>query len=357
MRCCSLSMLGRCVALAEMVWRGQEVASIPKLNVDSVRRVFDDGSHNAFTDLCRFHGKFYLTFRSCPDGHGTSARSRIVVLVSDDASKWRQVCTFSVPKRDLRDPHFLEFNDSLFIYSGAALVPPPGVPKSLNEYLGYCVRTSNGSSWEEPVLLEGTYGHYIWRAATFGKHAYLCGRRRHLFDAGNMRKPDVKSIEAALLESEDGISWRFCGLLTEDYGDETALLFEADGSLVALARGPNDAEIQPARICRSRAPFDTWQRIDLDRYVGGPLLAKWGKHYLVGGRKAVDPTNQRTSLYWLIDDVLHEITELPSGGDNSYPGFVALSENKALLSYYSSHEGSGTELPPSAIYVAELSLQ
>ncbi len=22
-----------------------------------------------FTDLCRFHGQLYLTFRSCPDGH------------------------------------------------------------------------------------------------------------------------------------------------------------------------------------------------------------------------------------------------------------------------------------------------
>ena len=48
-------------------------------------------------------------------------------------------------------------------------------------------------------------------------------------------------------------------------------------------------------------------------------------------------------------DALHEIAELPSGGDNSYPGFVPLSETRGLLSYYSSHEGSGTSLAPSEL--------
>ena len=51
-----------------------------QLNVRSVRQVFSDGNHNAFTDLCVFGDRFYLTFRSCPDGHGVSPTSRIVVL-------------------------------------------------------------------------------------------------------------------------------------------------------------------------------------------------------------------------------------------------------------------------------------
>ena len=124
--------------------------------------------------------------------------------------------------------------------------------------------------------------------------------------------------------------------------------------MVALARG---AGPQPARICRSRPPYSRWTRTDLDRNVGGPLLAKWGRHTLVGGRKWVDSGHRHTALYWLIDDALREIAELPSGGDNSYPGFVPLDGTRGLLSYYSSHEGSGTSLPPSAIYLAELSLR
>ncbi|MHC4120501.1 MAG: hypothetical protein ACYSWO_23655, partial [Planctomycetota bacterium] len=44
-------------------------AELPEVEVTNVRRVFHDGHHNAFTDLVRFRGRFYLTFRSCPDGH------------------------------------------------------------------------------------------------------------------------------------------------------------------------------------------------------------------------------------------------------------------------------------------------
>ena len=75
---------------------------------------------------------------------------------------------------------------------------------------------------------------------------------------------------------------------------------------------------------------------------------------MVGGRKTLDSSRPVTTLYWLVDDALEEIMDLPSGGDNSYPGFVELSPDRALVSYYSSHEGSGTSLAPSGIYLADL---
>ena len=86
------------------------------------------------------------------------------------------------------------------------------------------------------------------------------------------------------------------------------------------------------------------------------MLAKWGDRYLVGGRRTVDRSYPTTVLYWLVDNQLVEAAELPSGGDNSYPGFVALGPHSGLLSYYSSHEGSGTHLAPSAVYLAELGM-
>ena len=325
----------------------------PSVRVDSVRPVFDDGNHNAFTDLCRFKGRFYLTFRSSPEGHGVYASSRIVVLASVDAGEWQEVFAFSVADRDVRDPHFLIFKDRLFVYTGTWLVPPEQGRRDLNDHLGYGAQSADGQSWVGPCLLEGTYGHYIWRAATYGGRAYLCGRRRRAFAANYESESSPESIEGGLLESDDGLVWRFAGLFTEEYGDETAFLFEPDGAIVALARGGGS---EPARICRSQPPYREWTRQDLDCNVGGPLLTKWGEHYLVGGRKRIDPENPRTALYWLVEDQLQEIAELPSGGDNSYPGFVPLDEGRGLLSYYSSHEGSGTGLPPSAIYLAELSL-
>ena len=75
------------------------------------------------------------------------------------------------------------------------------------------------------------------------------------------------------------------------------------------------------------------------------MLKKWGDHYLVGGRKHTE-AGPVTALSWLVNDELVEALELPSGGDTSYSGFVALSPQRGLFSYYSSHEGSGDQVWP-----------
>lgn len=324
-----------------------------RLQVDSVRQVFNDGNHNAFTDLQPFNGHYYLTFRSCPGGHMLFTSSNIVVLRSADSVNWQEVFRFSVPTRDVRDPHLLVFNQKLFVFTGAWLVDPDD-PNALdmNDHLGFCAWSEDGANWHGPRLLEGTHGHYIWRAAACGDSAYLIGRRVRNFASIPDRVQEQEETESWLLQSRDGFNWLPAGRIQPNYGDETALLFEADGSALAVARSMGR---RPAQVCRANPPYAEWRRTDLDRYIGGPLLAKWGDHYLVGGRKLVDGRG-KTVLYWLVGDSLEEIAELPSGGDNSYPGFVALSEDKGLLSYYSSHEGSGTSLAPSAIYLADLTL-
>ena len=327
---------------------------LPILHIGTPRSLVDDGYHNAFTDICHFNGALYLTYRRCPDGHMLFSTSRIVVMRSENGgTTWREVCVFGIPPRDVRDPHLLVFNSRLFVYSGTWAIPPEGQMRTLNDHLGFAVYSEDGESWSDPVALEGTYGHYIWRAATYGNRAYLCGRRRKGYVDSQEERTDRTQIECAMLESEDGLVWRYRSLFTCEYGDETAFLFEEDGQCLALARG---ADTQPARICRSHPPYEHWKRSDLDRNVGGPLLAKWGDLYLVGGRKNIDPQKPRTTLYWLIGNQLQEIGQLPSGGDNSYPGFIALDRTRALLSYYSSHEGSKASLTPSAIYLSELTL-
>lgn len=326
-----------------------------ELRVDSIRQVYNDGNHNAFTDLCRFRGKTYLTFRNCPDGHMLYTTSRIMVLCSQDTRSWDVVHTFHVSGRDVRDPHFLIFDDKLFVYSGTWLVGPDAShTRELNDHQGYCAWSRDGEAWHGPQFLEGTQGHYIWRAAAYGGRAYLCGRRKRGFAILSTPQEERAITESALLRSEDGFTWETVGLFQETYGNETAFLFEEDGSILAIGRGRGSQLGRPAQVCRARPPYREWTRTNLDRDIGGPLLAKWGQHYLVGGRKTVDPKHPTTALYWLIDDQLVEIAELPSGGDNSYPGFIEMGPGRGLLSYYSSHEGSGTHLAPSAIYLVEL---
>ncbi len=334
--------------------RPPAVESPPKVTVSSVRRVFHNGQHNAFTDLCRFGGQLYLTFRSCPDGHMVHPTASIIVLRSPDGAKWEPVHRFRVELRDTRDPHFLVFRGKLFVYTGTWYSGPTTLPREeydLNKHLGYAAWSGDGTNWHSPILLEGTFAHYIWRAASFGDKAFLCGRRKARFEISARGEPE--NVESLMLESDDGFVWRKRAVFQETAGDETAFLFEPDGSVLGVGRqgAGNDAQ-----LLRSHPPYTTWQRTSLNRPIGGPLLTRWGDRYLVGGRKYTKDRGPRTALYWLVDDRLEEFAELPSGGDNSYPGFVELSKFRALVSYYSSHEHDASEQPITAIYLAELLL-
>ncbi len=343
---CVLSCMAGLVATAM-------ASGMPEVRVSNIRRVFHNGEHNAFTDLVRFEGRYYLAFRSCPDGHMVHPTSSIVILSSVDAERWEPVHRFSVDKRDTRDPHFLVFKDKLFVYTGTwycGETSPERGDYDLNQHLGYAAWSDDGTTWHSPILLEGTFGHYIWRANAFDGKAYLCGRRKKDFAVGP--RGEGRTVESAMLESDDGLIWRTRTLFQEVRGDETAFQFEPDGSLVAIGRRGRDT----AQLLRSKPPYTQWERHELDRYIGGPLLTRWAGRYVVGGRKNSPEAGYRTSLCWLADGQLHEFAELPSGGDNSYPGFVEISPNEALVSWYSSHgkDAAGTTI--TAIYLADLKI-
>ncbi len=332
-----------------------EVSGLPKVRVTAVRRIFHNGEHNAFTDLCRFRDHLYLVFRSCPDGHMVHPTASILVLQSADGEVWQEVHRFRVPLRDTRDPHFLVFRDRLFIYTGtwySGKSTPPVSEYDLNEHLGFAAWSDDGRRWTSPVLLEGTFGHYIWRAAAHGGRAYLCGRRKPGFEIGARGEP--ANVQSLMLESDDGLLWRKRAVFQETVGDETAFLFEPDGTVIGIGRHGTGQE---AQLLRSRPPYTEWDRRRLDRSVGGPLLARWGNRYLVGGRKTLPDREPRTSLAWLDGERLVEFAELPSGGDTSYPGFVELEPGRALVSYYSSHERDAAGRPMTAIYLAHLDLE
>ena len=59
----------------------------------SVKKIWDQGKHNAFTDLIRWRDKWYCTFREA-DGH-VGGDGQIRVLESDDGDKWQSVALVS----------------------------------------------------------------------------------------------------------------------------------------------------------------------------------------------------------------------------------------------------------------------
>ncbi len=325
---------------------------LPRIQVTAVRRAFHNGEHNAFTDMVRFRGRLYLAFRSCPDGHSVHPTASIVILASDEGQEWSSVHQFRVENRDTRDPHFLVFQNRLFLYTGTWHAGSPTVPRDdrdLNQHLGYAAWSEDGVNWRSPVMLEGTFGHYVWRASAFGGKAFLCGRRKIEFAVGP--RGEGQQVESLMLESDDGLIWRKKAVFQEVDGDETAFAFESNGSVIGVGRRKTTAQ-----LLRSSPPYTKWARSDLGCSIGGPLLIKWGERYLVGGRDSTANRGPKTVLWWLVGDHLHQGAELSSGGDNSYPGFVECGPDRALLSYYSSHEQDASGKPITAIYVAELVL-
>ncbi len=329
--------------------------SVPaaEVEVTNLRRAFHNGEHNAFTDLIRWKGKFWLTFRSCPDGHMVFPSSSIRILSSEDAREWKEEHRFSVKHRDVRDPHFLLFNEQLFVYTGTWWSGEGELPREqydLNKHLGYAVFTGDGENWSAPTQLEGTYGHYIWRAAAYDGKAYLCGRRKTQYeDQSEISDTNPRAVESALLQSDDGLTWKFHSLFQPERGNETAFFFEKDGALLAVSRDDSES----SELIRAAPPWREKARLSIPEFIGGPLLARWGDDTLVGGRRNTDD-GPKSVLYWLNGDALTPFAELPSGGDNSYPGFVELEDGSGLVSWYSSHEKDGNGKTITAIYLAEL---
>ncbi len=331
-------------------------AALPKIVVSNVTRIFNDGQHNAFTDLFRYRGRFFLGFRANPHSHHILPGSAMVILTSDDGVNWRETLRLPQPGHDPRDIHFFVLNDRLFACFSSWV--PSDKPYGYHQWAGlqgFAIHTDDGEHWSPAIPLEGTAKHFIWRCATHAGKAYLCGRRINEQATANHPQQQVV-VESAMMESDDGLTWSTIGLFQEEKGNETAFVFEDDGSVVAIARGLPDT-----LLCRSSPPYQQWTRTSLGRFVGGPMLVKWAGHYLVGGRKFIPsdaaPNHQgRTVLSWLVDDQLQDVVTLPSGGDTGYTGFVPLSDTTGLISWYSSHEGSNDRAAPAAIYTARLSL-
>ena len=150
--------------------------------------------------------------------------------------------------------------------------------------IGFGVSTADGTAWSEPIQLEGTQSHYIWRVAAQGGTAYMSARRRRGFFPGEVEDPP-EEIECVLLESHDGVRWRVAGgCFAESFADETAFLFEPDGSILGIVRGTPGAP--DTRIVRAEWPYSDseWSRARTGVAVGGPLLVRWGGRTIVGGR-------------------------------------------------------------------------
>ncbi len=276
--------------------------------------------------------------------------SSILVLASDDGQNWSPVHRFSVPRRDMRDPHFLLFGDKLFVYTGtwycgaaapkfARLERAPGL-RRLDARRPAVGRPSDARRNLRPLRLAGR-GPRRQGVLVRAKEASLRALRRARADerrigaVGKQRRARVfqsRTVSGAG-RRRDGVSVR-------------ARRIDPGGG---PRRRPDECRALPRGGPVPRVAAKRPGTPDRRAARGAGKGTRWS----AGGAGSA---RRRTALYWLADGALHEFAVLPSGGDNSYPGFVPLEGNRALISYYSSHERDAAGRPITAIYLAELKL-
>lgn len=296
------------------------------LKLLSVKKIWDRGRHNAFTDLIRFQGRFYCVFREGA-GH-VSNDGKIRALVSADGEAWKSAALLALKGYDLRDAKISQMPDGrLMILGGAA----PRKARELVPTSTFVSFSKDAATWTQPKIV-ARKGRWLWRVTWFGGKGYGV-------DYGG-RKPST------LLVTEDGLTYRaltdpLCNL---GQPNEATLRFTKGGTCYCLHRRRGSALLGVAK-----PPYKKWTWKDLGHYIGGPDMIQLPSGDWIGSGRLLKPT--RTSVFAIDVDAgkTTELLRLPSGGDTSYPGLV-WHKDILWISYYASHEGR------TSIYLAKVKI-
>jgi len=340
--------LGLIIALAAT----NTLAAEPELL--SVKKIWDQGGHNAFTDLIRWHDKWWCTFREADKHVGGADNGKIRVIESTDGDKWKSAALIDEQGIDLRDPKFsLTPDDRLMIVAGGSVYDG----KTLKGRRPRVMFSKDGQSWTNPerVLLEHDW---LWRATWFNGQCY--GTTYDVFTRTTPAAKEAAETGKApsgpaewklrLVTSKDGVNFETVSHLdVPSHPNETTVRFLPDGEMIALTR--REGHNKHGWIGRSKPPYKEWTWKETEYRFGGPnfIILPNGSMW-AGSRCFPDGGSAKTCVARMTADGAYQpMLVLPSGGDNSYPGLV-WHDNLLWMSYYTSHEGK------TSIYLAKIKL-
>jgi len=343
-RFCLLSL---CVCLVQ--WPCSTPAAEPQ--IVALQKVWAQGQHNAFTDLIRWHDKWYCTFREA-EGH-VGGDGKLRVLESVDGRKWESVGLVAEEGIDLRDPKVsITPDDRLMIVAGGS------VYQGGKKLLGRQPRvtfSADARQWTPPqrVLSEG---EWLWRVTWHAGRAYGAS-----YNASQRTTAEAKAATTAdkvqpgpadwklkLVTSTDGINWEVVTHLdVPGFPNETTLRFLPDGLMIAMVR--REAGTKNGWIGTSKAPYRDWIWHETEHRFGGPNFIVLPNGQMWAGSRGYLPGGSKTVLARFGLQTYEPVLTLPSGGDTSYPGLV-WHEGLLWMSYYASYEGR------TSIYLAKIKL-
>lgn len=325
-----------------------KVSTHAKPELVSVVKIWDQGPHNAFTDLIRFHDRWFCSFREA-DAH-VGGDGGLRVLTSDDGTKWESAALVTEDGIDLRDPKVSITPDGkLMIVAGGSVYQGTKQLKGRQPRVTF---SADGKTWSAPqrVLNEGDW---LWRVTWHDGRAY--GAVYTAAPKAPVPKgadPVAAAYAAAdddwkprLVVSSDGVHYETVTELgVPSRPNESTLRFLPDGEMMALVR--REAGSQFGWIGTSRAPYRDWSWHEIGYRLGGPNFIQLPDGSLWAGSRRQEG-EVKTVLARLDRDRYEPVLMLPSGGDSSYPGMV-WHDGQLWMSYYSSHEGK------SSIYLARI---
>ncbi len=203
-------------------------------------------------------------------------------------------------------------------------------------------------STPEPVSLSNEVKRnydWIWRVTWHGDTGYAVDYHTDSLNG---------DWEVVLLKTVNGADYQLvypCNI--PDRPSEATIRFSTPGDTmnILLRRDKNGAN---GLFGKSSPPYTHWQWHDLGIRLGGPNFVKLPDgSWCIGTRLYPADGNggAKTALYhYRAGGDVQKIMELPSGGDNSYPGMVI--NNKILyIVYYSSHKQN------TAIYFTKIKIK
>jgi len=316
----------------------------------SVEKIWDAGQHNAFTDLIRWHDKWYCSFRESDAHVGGDGLLRL--LESADGKQWKSAALIGEKGIDLRDPKLsITPDDRLMIVAGGSVYEG----KTFKGRQPRVTFSKDGREWSptQRVLSEGDW---LWRVTWHNGKAYgvsyNAGERTSTAAKAAAETGKVESGPAEwklkLVSGSDGVHYDVITHLdVPGHPNETTVRFLKSSEMVALVRREGGSKM--AWIGHSPAPYKDWSWKETKHQVGGPNFIELPDGSLIAAGRSY-PGGAKTVLAKMtIDGGYEPILTFPSGGDTSYPGLV-WHDGLLWMSYYSSHEGK------TSIYLAKIKL-
>jgi hypothetical protein len=331
------------LAALPLLSAGMALAGTTAEVVDN-RRIWDAGSHNAFTDLVRWHDRWWCTFREADDHVGGDGAIR--VITSTDGITWESAARLTEKDVDLRDPKLTVMPDGrLMLNCGGSVYLGTKVLKGRRSRVMF---SADGRRWTAPrkILHEGDW---LWRVTWHGDTAYGAAYRSGL---GGSAAPGPE-WELHLYRTKDGVNFeKVTDLAVRGRPNETTLRFAPNGDMIALVRRETDGFM--GHVGTAKPPYTTWSWQESNHRFGGQnFLQLPDGRWLAGTRDYTKITPQKkggaTTMIGELgqDGKINPVVNFPSGGDTSYPGLV-WQDGLLWVSYYSSHEGK------TSIYLAKL---